>query len=112
MLVDVVINVAILPCMFWKQLSLPKDDEEQGKELEVATAVTEDEVILHTFSPVRMSHSSPLHPQLSPLNPQRTPTNDVEKNMSQSNEAKRGCAHVFGMKSCLTKKELFLKGFV
>ncbi|WOK92485.1 hypothetical protein Cni_G01176 [Canna indica] len=109
MLVGVVINMAILLCMFWNQLSPPKDGEEQGKELEAA--VTEDEVISHTFSPARMSHQSPLHPQLSPLNPQRTPANDVEKNMSQSNRAKRGCAHVFGMKSCLTK-ELFLKGFV
>ncbi|WOK97753.1 transporter arsB [Canna indica] len=49
MLVGVVINVAILLCMFWNQLSLPKDGEEQGKELEAV--VTEDEVISHTFSP-------------------------------------------------------------
>ncbi|WOL15783.1 transporter arsB [Canna indica] len=110
MLVGIVINVAILLCMFWNQISPPKDGKEQGKELEAA--VTEEEVTSHTFSPVRMSHPSPLHPQLSPLNPQRTPANDVEKNMSQSNGMKRGCAPVFGMKSCLTKNELFLKGFV
>ncbi|WOK96429.1 hypothetical protein Cni_G05136 [Canna indica] len=80
MLVGVIINAAILLCMFWNQLW--------------------------------MSHPSLLHPQLSPLNPQRTPANDVEKNMPQSNGAKQGCAHVSGMKNCLTKKELFLKGFV
>ncbi|WOL07162.1 transporter arsB [Canna indica] len=111
MLVGVVINVAILLCMFWNQLSPPKEGEEQGKD-QLEAAVTEDEVISHTFSPARMSHPSPLHPQLSPLNPQRTPANDVEKNMPQSNGAKRGCAHVSGMKSCLTRKEVFLKSFV
>ncbi|WOK98281.1 hypothetical protein Cni_G06991 [Canna indica] len=79
MLVGVVINVAILLCMFWNQLSPPKDGEDQGKEVEAA--MTEDEVISYTFSPVRMLHPSPLHPQLSPQNPQRTPTNDVEKNI-------------------------------
>ncbi|WOL01771.1 hypothetical protein Cni_G10488 [Canna indica] len=110
MLVGVVINVAILLCMFWNQLSPPKDDEEQGKELEAP--VTEDKVISHTFSPTRMSHSLSLHLQFVPLNLQRTPANDVEKNMPQSNGVNRGCAHISGMKSYLTKNELFLKGFV
>lgn len=110
MLVGVVINVAILLCMYWTQLS-PKESDQQQKPEDV---VTEVEVEAHTFSPARMSHPSPLHPQPSPLNPARgTPTNDIEKNHPCTNGAARqGCSHVSHMKRCLTRKELFLKSFV
>ncbi|URD98785.1 hypothetical protein MUK42_29150 [Musa troglodytarum] len=108
MLLGVAINVVFLLCMFWRQLS-PKEDEEQAKE----DVVTENEVNSHTFSPARMSHPSPLQPNPSPLNPQHmTPVNDVEKNTPCRNGIKRGCSQVPDMRTCLTKKELFLKGFV
>ncbi|XP_009397932.2 silicon efflux transporter LSI2-like [Musa acuminata AAA Group] len=108
MLLGVVINVVFLLCMFWRQLS-PKEGEEQAKE----DVVTENEVNSHTFSPARMSHPSPLQPNPSPLNPQHmTPVNDVEKNTPCRNGAKRGCSQVPDMRRCLTKKALFLKGFV
>ncbi|WOK98752.1 transporter arsB [Canna indica] len=87
---------------------MPKDGEEREKELD--TTVTEDELILHTFSPTRMSHSSPLHPHLSSMNPLRTLANDVGKKMPQSNGAKRGCAHVSGMKELFDEEGAILEG--
>ncbi|XP_074591913.1 silicon efflux transporter LSI2-like [Curcuma longa] len=109
MLVGVVINVAILLCMFWSQLSPPPEGDEPEKQSET---VTEIEVETHTFSPARMSHPSPLQ-QMQP-SPLRTPAaNDVERNMPCPNAGtKRGCSDVSHIKMCLTKKELFLKSFV
>ncbi|XP_008798446.2 silicon efflux transporter LSI2-like [Phoenix dactylifera] len=54
MLVGVVVNIALILCMFWKELSVTKTEEEVMEE-----AVVQEEVLSHKFSPARMSHHTP-----------------------------------------------------
>ncbi|KAK2983537.1 hypothetical protein RJ640_023071, partial [Escallonia rubra] len=51
MLVGVLGNAFILLCMYWKLLSVQKDEEDATKEV-----VAEDDVNSHRFSPATMSH--------------------------------------------------------
>ncbi|KAK3037198.1 hypothetical protein RJ639_030091, partial [Escallonia herrerae] len=51
MLVGVLVNAFILLCMYWKLLSVQKDEEDATKEV-----VAEDDVNSHRFSPATMSH--------------------------------------------------------
>lgn len=53
MLVGVFVNALILLCMFWKLLSVQKDEEEPPVEL-----TPEEDVNSHRFSPATMSHLS------------------------------------------------------
>ncbi|KAI3917248.1 hypothetical protein MKX01_000025 [Papaver californicum] len=58
MIVGVVLNTIILLCMFWRVLSVQKDEEDvvASQEIEVAEA----DVSSHRFSPATMSHSQEL----------------------------------------------------
>ncbi|XP_020083870.1 putative transporter arsB [Ananas comosus] len=97
MLLGVAINIVILLCMFWNQLSAKKAAEEVMEE-----AVAEDEVLSHKFSPARMSHMSPLEGPAENHNVQKnSPKTDTKKSLPCSD-----------MKNCLSKKDLFLKSFV
>ncbi|XP_031402476.1 silicon efflux transporter LSI2 isoform X1 [Punica granatum] len=51
MLVGVVVNAVILLGMYWRVLSVPKDEEDVPMEV-----VSEEDVTSHRFSPARMSH--------------------------------------------------------
>ncbi|CAK9133788.1 unnamed protein product, partial [Ilex paraguariensis] len=53
MLVGTLVNALLLLCMYWKLLSVQKEEEDPATE-----AVTQEDVISHRFSPVRMSHAS------------------------------------------------------
>ena len=50
MVVGVVVNVVILIAMYWRVLTIHKDEEDPISE------VAEEEVISHQFSPATMSH--------------------------------------------------------
>lgn len=52
MLVGVLVNAVILLGMYWKVLSVHKDEEDATMEV-----VSEEDVICHRFSPAMMSHS-------------------------------------------------------
>lgn len=58
MLVGVCVNALILLCMFWKLLSVQKDEEDPQME-----TVAEEEVVSHRFSPATMSHIASLNSQ-------------------------------------------------
>ncbi|KAA8539936.1 hypothetical protein F0562_026628 [Nyssa sinensis] len=58
MLMGVFINALILLCMYWKLLSVQKDEEDAAMEV-----VTEEDVISHRFSPATMSHLTSLNSQ-------------------------------------------------
>lgn len=58
MLVGVVLNAVILLCMYWRLLSVHKDEEDPALEV-----VAEEDVITHRFSPATMSHSTSLDSQ-------------------------------------------------
>lgn len=51
MLIGLVVNVVILLAMYWRVLTIPKDEENQ-----VLDVVAEEEVMSHQFSPATMSH--------------------------------------------------------
>ncbi|KAL3630625.1 hypothetical protein CASFOL_023609 [Castilleja foliolosa] len=55
MLVGVCVNAVILLCMYWKLLSVQKDEEDVASEV-----VGEDDVSSHRFSPATMSHLTSL----------------------------------------------------
>ncbi|KAG8381301.1 hypothetical protein BUALT_Bualt06G0108200 [Buddleja alternifolia] len=58
MLVGVVVNALILLCMYWKLLSVQKDEEDASGEV-----VGEDDVVSHRFSPATLSHLTSLNSQ-------------------------------------------------
>ncbi|XP_041997711.1 silicon efflux transporter LSI3-like isoform X1 [Salvia splendens] len=58
MLVGVCVNASILLCMYWKLLSIQKDEEDVASEV-----VGEDDVVSHRFSPATMSHLTSVHSQ-------------------------------------------------
>ncbi|XP_061364489.1 silicon efflux transporter LSI2-like isoform X2 [Gastrolobium bilobum] len=58
MLAGVVVNALILLTMYWKLLSVHKDEEDA-----VSDVVTEEEVNSHRFSPATMSHFTSLNSQ-------------------------------------------------
>lgn len=58
MLVGVCVNASILLFMYWKLLSIQKDEEDVASEV-----VGEDDVVSHRFSPATMSHLSSVHSQ-------------------------------------------------
>ncbi|XP_057480836.1 silicon efflux transporter LSI2-like [Actinidia eriantha] len=58
MLVGVCLNALILLCMYWKLLSIEKDEEDAAMEV-----VSEKEVVSHRFSPATMSHLTSLNSQ-------------------------------------------------
>jgi len=93
MLIGVVVNIVMLLCMYWKELS-GKSEEEMIEE-----GVVEEDVISHKFSPARMSHMSPAPEELTPPHESRS-------------KKGRGSVQCADMQRCLTKKSLILKGFV
>ncbi|KAG8381303.1 hypothetical protein BUALT_Bualt06G0108400 [Buddleja alternifolia] len=58
MFVGVVVNALILLCMYWKLLSVQKDEEDASGEV-----VGEDDVVSHRFSPATLSHLTSLNSQ-------------------------------------------------
>lgn len=77
MLLGVTVNTIILMCMYWKLLSSPQKDEEDGS----AEFVAEEDVSSHRFSPATMSHftsfrSQELNSRLEPVNMQNSPELD------------------------------------
>lgn len=58
MLMGVVMNALILLCMYWKLLSVRKDEEDATSEV-----VANEDVTSHRFSPATMSHLSSLNSQ-------------------------------------------------
>lgn len=77
MLVGVFVNALILLCMYWKLLSIQKDEEDATSEV-----VAEQDVNSHRFSPATMSHLSSLNSQewnsrLESMNTQGSPIMNV-----------------------------------
>ncbi|KAJ3681905.1 hypothetical protein LUZ60_014478 [Juncus effusus] len=95
MLIGVVINIVIILCLYWKELSAKKTEEEVIEE----GVVEEEDVNSHKFSPARMSHMSPQEEEPPPMN-------------SRSKKGRSGLIHYSDMKSCLTRKEMIVKSFV
>lgn len=58
MLVGVSVNAVILLCMYWRVLSIQKDEEDAAMEV-----VPEDDVVSHRFSPATLSHLTSLNSQ-------------------------------------------------
>ncbi|CAI9774140.1 unnamed protein product [Fraxinus pennsylvanica] len=58
MLVGVFVNALILLCMYWKLLSVHKDEEDATMEV-----VAEEDVTSHRFSPAKLSHHTSLNSQ-------------------------------------------------
>ncbi|KAJ9679477.1 hypothetical protein PVL29_021416 [Vitis rotundifolia] len=56
MLVGVLVNALILLCMYWRLLSVQKDEEDATLEV-----VAEEDVNFHQFSPATMSHATSLN---------------------------------------------------
>lgn len=70
MLVGIFVNALILLCMFWRLLSVLKDEEDPAGEV-----VVEEDVSSHRFSPATLSHSASLNSQELNL---RLDTTDVK----------------------------------
>ncbi|XP_038685335.1 silicon efflux transporter LSI3 isoform X6 [Tripterygium wilfordii] len=58
MLIGVFVNALILLCMYWRLLSVQKDEEDAGFEV-----VADEDVSAHRFSPATMSHFTSLNSQ-------------------------------------------------
>ncbi|RDY00028.1 Silicon efflux transporter LSI2, partial [Mucuna pruriens] len=71
MLVGVIVNVVILIAMYWRVLTIHKDEEDP-----VSEVVAEEEVISHHFSPATMSHCLSFNSQECNNNPE--PTNNLQ----------------------------------
>lgn len=82
MLLGVVANGVILICMYWRLLSIPKDEEVAAIEV-----VAEEDLNSHRFSPATMSHFTSLSSQewnstMEAINVQSPP--NVIRNMGQT----------------------------
>lgn len=75
MIVGVCVNAAVLLCMYWKVLSVEKDEEDASEEV-----VGEDDVVSHRFSPATMSHQTSINSQELDLNLESN-TNHVESTL-------------------------------
>ncbi|WRX17343.1 Citrate transporter-like domain - like 4 [Theobroma cacao] len=82
MLVGVLVNALLLLCMYWRVLSVQKDEEDPSR-----AAVAEEDVISHRFSPATMSH-------ISPMNPQEWNSTFDSMNVIRSPNANGSTAHV------------------
>ncbi|XP_029126385.1 silicon efflux transporter LSI3 [Cajanus cajan] len=85
MVAGVVANATILLIMYWKLLSVHKDEEDAGAE-----DVVEEEYDSHRFSPATMSHFSSLssqewHSHLESISIQNSPQLQILRNRSVSN---------------------------
>ncbi|KAK7815848.1 silicon efflux transporter lsi3 [Quercus suber] len=58
MIMGVIVNALLLLCMYWKLLSIEKDEEDVAVEV-----IAEKEVNSHRFSPATMSHFTSLNSQ-------------------------------------------------
>ncbi|KAK7815354.1 silicon efflux transporter lsi3 [Quercus suber] len=58
MIMGVIVNALLLLCMYWKLLSIEKDEEDVAVEV-----IVEEEVNSHRFSPATMSHFTSLNSQ-------------------------------------------------
>ncbi|KAL4595097.1 hypothetical protein ACB092_12G067400 [Castanea dentata] len=58
MIMGVIVNTLLLICMYWKLLSIEKDEEDVAVEV-----IAEEEVNSHRFSPATMSHFTSLNSQ-------------------------------------------------
>ncbi|KAL3524299.1 hypothetical protein ACH5RR_017133 [Cinchona calisaya] len=87
MLVGVIVNAVILLCMYWKLLSVHKDEEDPAVEV-----VGEEDVISHRFSPATMSHLTSLNSQewsstLESMNINSSPNVNGYRNHGERNRA-------------------------
>lgn len=76
MLVGVFVNALILLCMYWRLLSVEKDEEHALDEV-----ISEEDAASHRFSPAAMSHptasnSQELNPVLEPMNTWGSPSSN------------------------------------
>ncbi|KAJ9706454.1 hypothetical protein PVL29_001789 [Vitis rotundifolia] len=76
MLVGVFVNALILLCMYWRLLSVEKDEEHALDEV-----ISEEDAASHRFSPAAMSHptasnSQELNPVLEPMNSWSSPSSN------------------------------------
>jgi len=74
MLVGLVVNVVILIAMYWRVLTIHKDEEDPISE------VAEEEIMSHQFSPAIMTHCGSFNPE--ECNDSSEPTNNLQ-NSSQ-----------------------------
>lgn len=81
MLVGVCVNALILLCMFWKLLSVQKDEEYPPME-----TVADEDMVSHRFSPATMTHSQELLPNLEDTSHLDTLRNRI---VSSENEVHR-----------------------
>ncbi|MED6135835.1 hypothetical protein PIB30_050383 [Stylosanthes scabra] len=86
MLVGVVVNASILILMYWKLLSVHKDEEDPKSEV-----VAEEEVNSHQFSPATMSHFTSMNSQewnmcLDNASMQNSPQIQTLRNRASPNE--------------------------
>ncbi|KAI6696337.1 hypothetical protein NL676_016456 [Syzygium grande] len=58
MLIGILVNALMLLCMYWKLLSIQKDEEDAASEV-----VAEEDMSYHQFSPATMSHRTSLDSQ-------------------------------------------------
>ncbi|KAL6541566.1 hypothetical protein OROGR_011052 [Orobanche gracilis] len=102
MLVCMCVNASILLCMYWKLLSVQKDEEDATSEV-----VGEDDLNYHRFSPANMSHGTSLHSQESdPTFESMIAGNHQESmlrtmcNLSESNNSVRSSLSADGHMDC------------
>ncbi|XP_029120176.1 silicon efflux transporter LSI2 [Elaeis guineensis] len=132
MLIGVVVNIVLILCMYWKELTITKTEEEVMEE-----GVVQEEVLSHKFSPARMSHTpernatpgkkaeegvmeepamedeisshkfSPA--RMSHMTPEVVHGNDAEKSSSWTGGFTKPSLQVSDVKKLLAKKTLILK---
>ncbi|KAL3755741.1 hypothetical protein ACJRO7_002745 [Eucalyptus globulus] len=94
MAIGVLVNALILLCMYWKLLSIQKDEEDAAAEV-----VAEEDVSSHRFSPTTMSHFTSLNSQ--ECNSRFEPM-DIQSPPSTMN---RNANHVESLRNRLTSYE-------
>ncbi|CAA0834361.1 Divalent ion symporter [Striga hermonthica] len=100
MLVGVCVNIFILLCMFWKLLSVQKDEEDASTEV-----VGEEDITFHNFSPATMSHQASLNSQELVAALESTGASPLESNLrnrgnlSEGNNSVRSLLGVNGHQS-------------
>ncbi|KAF8380213.1 hypothetical protein HHK36_027695 [Tetracentron sinense] len=93
MLVGVMVNAVILLCMFWKLLSVEKDEEDATAEV-----VAEEDVTSHRFSPATMSH-------LTSLNSQEWSSTLESMNLHSSPHVNGNTDHVSNLRNRMSSSE-------
>ncbi|XP_056158715.1 silicon efflux transporter LSI2-like [Syzygium oleosum] len=94
MVIGIVVNALILLCMYWKLLSIQKDEEDA-----VAEGVDEEDMSSHRFSPATMSHCT--SPNLQEWNSRFEPMDIQSPPATMNGDAN----HVESLRNRLTSNE-------